>query len=67
MRLLDYSDLEAKGIRYSRAQIWRKVKDGSFPRPVKVGANRNAWLESEIDRWIESLIAARDSDETEAA
>ncbi|TBB88094.1 helix-turn-helix transcriptional regulator [Rhizobium ruizarguesonis] len=61
MKLLPYDELRPKkGISYSRPQIWRKVKDGSFPRPIKVGAGRSAWVDSEIDAWIEQRMAARD-------
>ena len=57
--LLAREDLKARGIRYSRAQLWRKVKDGSFPRPVRWGENRVAWLSTEIDAWIDAIAAAR--------
>lgn len=61
MKLLAYDALRPeKGINYSRPQIWRKVKDGSFPRPIKVGAGRSAWVDSEIDAWIGQRMAARD-------
>jgi prophage regulatory protein len=56
-------DLLLLGIRYSRAQLWRKVKDGSFPKPVKLGENKRAWLSTEIYAWKEAIAAAR----TEAA
>jgi prophage regulatory protein len=58
--LLTWPDLEERGIPFSRATIYRKIDDGTFPRPVKIGANRIAWISSEIDQWIESLAAARD-------
>jgi prophage regulatory protein len=57
--LLSREDLKARGISYSRAQIYRKVKDGSFPKPVKLGENKVAWLATEIDAWIEAISAAR--------
>jgi prophage regulatory protein len=57
--LLSREDLKARGIRYSRAQLWRKVKNGSFPRPVRLGENRVAWLSTEIDGWIDAISAAR--------
>jgi prophage regulatory protein len=61
MRLLNYSALKPeKGISYSDTQIWRLVKDGLFPKPIKIGGGRNAWLESEIDAYIEAKIAERD-------
>ena len=61
-RLLDYQGLAAKGIKYSRAHIWRLIKAGKFPKPVKIG-DRNTWLESEIDDLIEKLLAKRDCKE----
>lgn len=38
----------------SRASIWRRVRDGTFPKPVTLGYNRIAWVESDIDAWIEA-------------
>jgi prophage regulatory protein len=64
MKLLDHDGLKAKGINYSKPQLWRKVKDKSFPAPIKIGAARNAWVESEIDEWVERLIADRDGVES---
>ena len=34
MQLLDYDGLRAKGINYSKVQLWRKAKEGSFPAPI---------------------------------
>jgi prophage regulatory protein len=56
--LLSREDLKARGISYSPAQIYRKIKDGSFPSPVRLGKNRIAWLENEISDWIKALSAA---------
>ena len=39
----------------SRTTLWRDVRAGRFPAPVKVGANRIGWLETEVDEWQESL------------
>jgi prophage regulatory protein len=62
MRLLDYEGLQAKGFRYSRTHLWRLIKAGRFPRPVKLGlGSRNAWVEQEIDSFIESKVAERDA------
>jgi prophage regulatory protein len=61
-RLLDYEGLAGKGIKYSRGHIWRLIKAGRFPKPVKIG-DRNTWVESEIDDLIEKLIAERDGKE----
>jgi len=62
MRLLDYEGLKAKGFRYSRTHLWRLIKAGHFPRPVKLGhGSRNSWVEQEIDEWIAARVAARDA------
>ena len=61
MRLLAYSDLKSlKGIGYSRTHLWRLVKAGIFPRPTKIGRGRNAWVEREVDSYIEARITERD-------
>jgi predicted DNA-binding transcriptional regulator AlpA len=60
MRLLSREDLAAKGIRLNKATLWRKIKDGQFPRPILIG-NRHAWPENEINAYIDGLIAARDA------
>ena len=60
MKLLEYRDLRERGIRYSRPHLWRLWNAGRFPKPIKMSSSRNAWLESEIDGWIEARLAARD-------
>lgn len=59
-RLLDYEALQERGIRYSRPHLWRLWTSGKFPKPIKLSASRNAWLESDIDAWIESRVVERD-------
>ena len=56
---------------YGRTSIYRKMEDGSFPRSVKLGgppldpsvfdSRAIAWIEEEVDQWIESRIEERDS------
>ena len=61
MRLIDYDGLKAKGINYSRVHLWRLVKAGRFPKPVKLGdGGRNAWVEEEIEELIAARMAERD-------
>jgi len=58
--LLRFDDLKAvKGITFSRSHLARLEEDGVFPKRVRVGANTIAWLESEVDAFIASKIAAR--------
>jgi len=62
MKLLDANALRAeKGITYSPVQLWRLVKAGKFPALVKVGEQRNYWVDSEIDAFIASRIDVRDT------
>jgi prophage regulatory protein len=61
MRLLDLKGLREKGIKFSRMHISRLVRQKKFPRPVKIGANTNAWPETDIDQYIKDCIAARDA------
>jgi prophage regulatory protein len=60
MKLLDYEALKERGICYSRPHLWRLWTKGQFPKPVKLSASRNVWLQSDIDAWIESRVAERD-------
>ena len=42
----------------SRSSILRNVAAGKFPQPIKMGGVL-FWIESEIDAFIEALIAGR--------
>jgi prophage regulatory protein len=59
MKLLDFDALADKGIKFSDTHIWRLIRDRDFPKPVKIG-NRNHWVETEIDQYIEAKLAERD-------
>jgi prophage regulatory protein len=59
--VLSHEDLRDRGIKYSRQHIHRLIKRGLFPRPVKIGAGTNAWLENEIDQYLQDRSAERDA------
>ena len=54
---------------YGRTSIYRKMEDGSFPNSLKLGgppkdpnefdSRAIAWIEEEVDQWIESRIHDR--------
>jgi hypothetical protein len=48
MVIIGYDGLQERGIRYSRPHLWRLWTAGKFPKPVKLSASRNCWLESDI-------------------
>lgn len=63
--LLDHDGLNARGIKpKSRSQRWRMVRDGEFPKPIKIGL-QNYWIAEEVDAWqaarIAKAIADRDA------
>ncbi|MGO4416850.1 helix-turn-helix transcriptional regulator [Cupriavidus sp. KB_39] len=37
---------------FSRATLWRRVKDGTFPQPVKLSERTTAWATAEIRKWL---------------
>ena len=39
----------------ARATIYRRMGEGTFPQPVKLGTRAIAWRSSDVDAWIESL------------
>ena len=43
----------------SRSSIYRLMRDGEFPRPVRVGPAAVRWKESDITRWLESRPVTR--------
>ena len=42
----------------SRTELWRRIKSGRFPEPVRLGPQKVAWLEASVSQWIESVTAA---------
>ncbi len=38
----------------SRTTIWRKERDGTFPRHKKISAQCVGWLNSEIMTWLQN-------------
>ncbi|WP_211251648.1 helix-turn-helix transcriptional regulator [Andreprevotia chitinilytica] len=49
-----------KRVALSRSSIYAAVAAGTFPKPVRLGGNSVAWLESEVAAWIAARIAERD-------
>ena len=37
---------------FSAATLWRYVKNGTFPAPVKLGAKTTAWRVSDVRAWL---------------
>lgn len=43
---------------FSPATLWRKVKTGEFPAPVKLSSRVTAWRAEDVRAWIQSRSAA---------
>ena len=43
---------------YSRSRIYELVKAGQFPIPLQLGGRAIAWLESDVDTWMDARVAA---------
>lgn len=48
-------------VTYSFAHTARLESEGKFPKRVRIGTGRVAYVESEIDAWIAQRIAERDA------
>lgn len=44
-------------IPFSTHTLWRKVKEGSFPRPSKLAPRVTAWLVKDVREWMQSCLA----------
>jgi prophage regulatory protein len=49
----------------SRAQLYQRMSEGSFPRPVQLSSRRVAWVEGEVLDFVRARIAERDQSEME--
>lgn len=49
-RLLSITDVKRE-TSFSRTTIWRRIKEGTFPKPLKLGVQKRAWRESDVEKW----------------
>jgi prophage regulatory protein len=56
-RLLSWPQVEDR-ICLSRTTAWRRMREGAFPRPIRISKGRVAWVEDEIVSWINKHIEA---------
>ena len=52
-RLLRVRDVLAI-VPFSRTTLWRRVRSGSFPAPVRLGERIVAWRERDVRQWVDS-------------
>ena len=61
-QLIDKKEL-VKLVKYSAQHIARLEKAGQFPKRLRLGQNRVAWLLSEIEDWIDERLSRREADQ----
>jgi predicted DNA-binding transcriptional regulator AlpA len=56
-------------IPYSKVTVWRLVRRGEFPAPVKLGLKKTAFRANEIQAWIDARerVAHAGADAAKAA
>lgn len=42
----------------SRSTLYLKIQQGTFPKNISLGERSTGWIESEVQAWIDSRIAA---------
>lgn len=58
-RLLRCPDVLAK-VGKSKASLYKMIRVREFPAPIPISSSTVAWLEAEVDAWIQSRIDLRD-------
>jgi prophage regulatory protein len=58
MRLLRVNEV-VRMVGFSKATLYRRIRSGTFPKPIALGAQTSAFLESEILDWIGAQAAQR--------
>lgn len=61
MRLMNLKEVTER-CTISRTQVWRLVRKGDFPQPVKLSDKRIAFVPEEVEAWIEERINSRAGD-----
>lgn len=54
-RLLKIAEVE-RLTSLDRSDIYKRMKNGEFPKNVKTSIRAVAWIESEIEKWIQEMI-----------
>ncbi|MEI7181926.1 MULTISPECIES: AlpA family transcriptional regulator [Pectobacterium] len=57
-RILRRPEVEAK-TGFKRAHIYNLMKEGRFPKPIRLGVRAVGWDSVEIDRWITDRLKER--------
>jgi len=40
----------------SRSQIYKLIRRGDFPKPVKIGPKISVWIEENLEVWMDAQV-----------
>jgi prophage regulatory protein len=60
IKLYRLRELSAR-IGLARSAIYQAIKDGRFPKPVRIGARAVAWRHQDVESWLQSRAAQREA------
>jgi prophage regulatory protein len=55
LKLIKRTEVEAI-TSLKRSSIYAKMSEGTFPKPIKLGSRSVAWIEAEVQEWVENRI-----------
>lgn len=58
IRLIRIKDVMSK-VGLAKPTIYLRMKEGTFPHPVRIGPRYVAWVEHEINEWLTARMAER--------
>ncbi len=58
--LLTMPEVEAL-VHFSKPTVYQMIREGRFPKQVRLGPNKVAWLRSEVMGWIGERAEAREA------
>ena len=44
----------------SKSAVYARIREGSFPKAISLGGTSVAWIEAEVNSWMNARIAERD-------
>lgn len=56
-RLRNRQEVE-RMVKMPRSTLYDRIKDGTFPKPIRVGKRSVRWFEDEILEWMETRARA---------
>ena len=49
-----------------RSTIYKRIAEGSFPTPIKLGPRTSAWLDDDYEEWARKQIGASRGTDSDA-